>query len=333
MNTLIILLSGALANPPANPPAAPACAAPTAAKGEVRGGPPLTHTFELAHPGAAGTLTITKVEAGCGCLRQVLTKNTIQAGETTSLTIEVNTLTQPDGPNRWQVAVGYKLEVPGAAPQAGELLLQITATLAREVTVTPPQVGFSTAGAASQVITVADARGKPLTVVKAAASSPHLTVELGARQNAAGKASQAVTVKLAADAPEGHRDEAVVLLTDDPAYPEFRVPVRVLKRAAGAVAAAPESVAVRFAAGQSEVATLVQLRAADGKPVAIAAAESDHPGVAVKFSPGSGPVAAVRVTVTERAAAQSGTCSVRVRLSEPAAREVVIPVAWTAAKK
>ena len=331
MNTLIILLAAGVANPPAVPLA---CATPTAAKGEVRGGPPLTHAFELAHRGAAGTLTITKVEAGCGCLRQTLTRNVLQPGETTALTIEVNTLTQPDGPNRWQVAVGYKLEAPGVAPQAGEVLLQITATLSREVSVVPPQLGFSTSGAASQVLTVTDTRGKPLNVVKAAASSPHLAVEVGTRQAGDGKTTtQTVTVKLAADAPNGHRDEAVVLLTDDPACPELRVPVRVLKRAPGAVAAAPESVAVRFAAGQTEVSTLVQLRAGDGKPVAVSTAESDHPGVTVKWSPGSGSVATVRVTVTEQAAAQAGSCNVRVKLTEPAAQEVVIPVAWTAAKK
>jgi hypothetical protein len=100
----------------------------------------------------------------------------------------------------------------------------------------------------------------------------------------------------------------------------------VLKRAAGAVTAAPADVAVRFAAGQAEVSTLVQLRAADGKPVAVAAAESDHPAATVKWSPGSGPVATLRVTV---AAGDPGRCRVRVRLAEPAGQEVVIPVSWT----
>src|SRR5215208_4652196 len=101
MNTLILALAVAVGNPP---PAPLGCQTPTAAKGEVRGGPPLTHTFELAHRGPAGTLTITKVEAGCGCLRQVLRGGVLQPGDATTLTIEVNTLTQPDGPNRWRVA-------------------------------------------------------------------------------------------------------------------------------------------------------------------------------------------------------------------------------------
>ncbi len=327
MNTLLCLLAAGFGEPAADPLRCPAA---VAAKGDVKGGPALSHTFDLTHAAGAGTLTITKVEAGCGCLRQILTASVLQPGETAKLTIEVNTLTQPDGPNRWQIAVAYKLEQPGEQTRPGELLLAITATLSREVSVSPPQIGFSTAAGASQVVTVSDSRARPLTVVKAVASSPHLAVEVGARE--AGK-GQPVTVKLSPETPVGHRDEVLVLLTDDPAYPELRVPVRVLKRGAGSVTASPDAVAIRFAPGQTQVSALVQLRAMDGKAVGVAGAESDSPGVIVKWSPGAGPVAVVRVTVTEAVAAQSGTCNVRVKLAAPAGQEVLIPVAWAAGKK
>src|SRR5215470_1022157 len=99
MNTLLTLLALGVANPPPGPLA---CPAPLAARGDVKAGPPLTHTFELTHRGPAGTtLTITKVQAGCGCLRQSLSAGVLRPGETAKLTLEVNTLTQPDGPNRW----------------------------------------------------------------------------------------------------------------------------------------------------------------------------------------------------------------------------------------
>src|SRR5581483_5467016 len=241
MNTLLLLAAGLAA-----PPSPLACPAPAADRGDVKGGPPLAHTFELTHRGPAGTLTITRVESGCGCLRQHLTAGVLQPGETTKLTIEVNTLTQPDGPNRWQAVVSYRLDAPGG-PQAGQLPLTIAANLSREVSVTPPQVAFSCTGAASQVLTVTDRRAKPLTVTKAATTTAHLTAEVGPPAvGANGARTQPVTLKLAADAPPGHRDETVVLVTDDPAYPELRVPVRVLKRAAGGVSAAPGEVAVRF---------------------------------------------------------------------------------------
>jgi hypothetical protein len=335
MNALLTLLALGASNPPPAPLSVPN---PIAAKGDLKAGPPLLHTFDLTHAGTAGTLYITRVEAGCGCLRQTLTATRLQPGETAKLTIEVNTLTQPDGPNRWQVQVSYTLDLtpPGAAAvtQPGTQILAIAANLSREVSVTPPQVAFSCTGEASQTLVLSDSRAKPLTVVKAVGSSPHLVTHVGQpAPGMAGTRTQGVLVKLAADAPVGHRDETVVLYTDDPAYPELRVPVRVLKRAEGGVAATPDAVAVRFAAGQDEVSALVQLRGPDGKAVAIAHGESDNPAVKVKWSPGSGPVATVRITVAAPAAIPSGSGVVRVRLSEPAGQEVAIPVSWTGEKK
>ena len=75
MNVLFSLaVIGALTQPPA--PALHA-AEPLAALGPVKAGPPVRHTFDLTHRWAAGTLTITGVEAGCGCLRQHLTVGTL----------------------------------------------------------------------------------------------------------------------------------------------------------------------------------------------------------------------------------------------------------------
>jgi hypothetical protein len=76
----------------------------------------------------------------------------------------------------------------------------------------------------------------------------------------------------------------------------------------------------------------VQLRSPDGKAVGVSGAECDMPGVAVKWSGGSGPVATVRVTVPEAVAARPGRCTVRVRLSEPGG-EVSIPVSWSGPSK
>ena len=231
MNTLILLAAVAVGQPPATSPAPPVrlavpppatfhSPAPVAAKGDVKAGPPLVHTFDLVHNGT-GTVTITKIEAGCGCLRQSLGTTTLQPGERTKLALEVNTLTQPDGPNRWQITVGYKVEAPGVAAQTGELLLQVTATLSRDISVNPPQVAFSSTGAVSQAIVVTDKRAKPLTVLKAASSSQHLTVEVAPAANATPgqPRAQSVTIKLAATAPAGHRDEIVVLYTDDAGVP------------------------------------------------------------------------------------------------------------------
>ncbi len=182
MNTVILLAALAAAQP--TTPATFYSPAPLAAKGDMKAGPPLVHAFDLTNA-TSGTLTITKVEAGCGCLRQGLGAEVLKPGESTKLTLEVNTLTQPDGPNRWQVVVAYKVEAPGTPARTGQLLLQITATLSREIAVNPPQVAFSTAGEANQTLVVTDKRAKPLTVLKAASSAAHLTVDVGAVAGAA----------------------------------------------------------------------------------------------------------------------------------------------------
>jgi hypothetical protein len=337
MNTLFTLIAFGIANPP---PAPLSVVTPVADKGDIKAGPPLIHTFDLTHAGGAGTLYITRVEAGCGCLRQSLTSTRLQPGETAKLSIEVNSLTQPDGPNRWQVQVSYTLDLPPAAPggpvmsRSGTQPLTITANLSREVSVTPPQVAFSCTGEASQTLILTDTRGKPLTVVKAITTSNDLTAQIGQPGNAPnGTRTQAILLKLSADAPIAHRDDTVVLYTDDPAYPELRIPVRILKRAPGGVTATPDAVSLRFAAGQEEVSAIVQLRVPDGKNVAIASAESDTAAVKVKWSPGTGPVATVRVTVATPDAAQAGAGMVRVKFSEPAGQELVIPVSWTGEKK
>ncbi len=330
MNTLILLSALACGQPPA--PAAFHAPAPLAAKGELKAGPPLVHTFDLVHAGT-GTVTITKIEAGCGCLRQTLGTTALQPGEKTTLALEVNTLTQPDGPNRWQATVTYKIEAPGAPARTGELLLQITATLSREIAVTPPQVAFSTTGEARHELVVTDTRGKPLTVTKATTSSPHLSADVGPVTDAApGRPrAQKVTIKLSAAAPAAHRDEIVVLYTDDADCPELQVPVRVLKRAAAAVTAEPAEVKLLLAAGQTEGSRNVLLRTPNGKAVSVAGTECDMPGVQVKYAT-NGPFATVTIKVPEAVAAQPGRCTVRVRLNEPGG-EVTIPVSWSGTKK
>ena len=90
MNALFAVVALGLVDPA---PAPLRCPTPVAAKGDVKGGPPLAHTFEITNRTSAGTITITKVEAGCGCLRRTLSSSVLQPGETAKLTVEVNTLT------------------------------------------------------------------------------------------------------------------------------------------------------------------------------------------------------------------------------------------------
>jgi hypothetical protein len=318
MNAFLPILALCVANPPVP---ALTCPTPLVAKGDVKAGPPLAHAFELVNR-SPNTITITKLEAGCGCVKRTLTAQVLKPGESATLTLDVNTLTQSDGPNRWQAIVGYQLD--DAQRNVGELAVNITANLSREVTVSPPQLAFSTTGEATQQIAIADRRAKPLSVVKTTSSTPHLSATVGPR---------GIEVKLAADAAAGQRDEVIVLQTNDPVYPEFRIPVRINKKAADQVTASPEELSVRLNAGQEEVSALVQLRAPDGKQIRIASATSDFAAVGTKFSEAAGVVATVRISVGGIAAAQPGSCKVTVKLAEPAGQSIVIPVTWASGKK
>ncbi|MFO0851523.1 MAG: DUF1573 domain-containing protein [Gemmataceae bacterium] len=329
---IALLLAGAT---PPGPDRPLVVTQPTADRGTVRTGPPLTHTFELTHAGTAGRVVITGVRSGCGCLKPAVARDALSPGERTTVTVAVNTLTQPAGPHAWRTVVRYRVVAdagPAPPPVAAdeELTLTVTATLVREVTATPPELAFSTAGTASQTVVVSDPRPAPLTVTAAATTSPHLTAAVGPRVPAAdGKpATQPVTITLAPDCPVGELEQTVVLTTSDPGCPELRIPVKVHKRAASAVAASPAEPVVRFAAGQEEASALIQLRRPDGGPVRVEKAEAGAPALRLRWATVAGPVATLRVTVDAAKGGAAGHGTVRVTFAEPAGVVLELPVAW-----
>jgi hypothetical protein len=329
---LPILAALSLAATPAAGPLE--AAAPSADRGEVRTGPQLVQVFALTHRGDAGTLTVTSVEAGCGCLKQTLSREVLRPGETAQLTLTVNTLTQPPGPNVWRAVVRYRVIDPGDGPAPppvrpdSELELKVSARLIQEVSVTPPMLAVSTTAATTQTVTVIDRRTSPLTVRAATTGSPHLTATV---RPAAGTSprTQAVDVTVTDDYPPGQSDETLVLLTTDPTCPELRVPIRVTKRKPGAVSVTPDAVEVRFARGQAEASALVQFRRPGGGVLRVERVESDHPAVRAKWPTTAGPVATVRVVVDrEKAGGRGGRAEVRVLLADTTGEAVVLPVAW-----
>lgn len=319
----------------ATPAAGPlAASAPSADRGEVRTGPQLVQVFELTHRGVSGTLSVTGIEAGCGCLKPTLSGDVLRPGESTRLTLTVNTLTQPPGPNVWKAVVRYRVAEPGDGPAPPsvrpdfELELRVAARLIQEVSVTPPMLAVSTAAATTQAVTVTDRRAAPLTVRAATTTSPHLSATVRPAIGTSPRTQQ-VDVTVLDSYPPGQADETLVLLTTDPTCPELRVPIRVTRRNPGAVAATPDVATVRFARGQAEASALVQLRRPGGGEVRVERAESDHPAVRAKWPTAAGPVATVRVVVDrEQAGGRAGRAEVRVHLAGPAGEAVVLPVTW-----
>jgi hypothetical protein len=190
-------------------------------------------------------------------------------------------------------------------------------------------LAVSTSAATTQTVTVADRRAAPLTVRAATTTSPHLTATVRPAASTSPR-TQLVDVTVADTYPPGQSDETLVLLTTDPACPELRVPIRVTKRMPGAITATPDAAEVRFARGQVEASTLVQLRRLGGGELRVERVESDHPAVRAKWPATAGPVATVRVVVDRgKASDRGGRAEVRVRMAEPAGESVVLPVSWT----
>src|SRR5262249_17577316 len=114
---------------------------PRVERGIVRSGVPLAQQFNFVNQGP-GAVTITDLRARCGCLAPRLEKRTYQSGESGAIFLEVNTLSQPPGPNAWGVDVHYQ-----DAGQEQIKRLDLLVNLITEVKVEPARLNFSTTGA------------------------------------------------------------------------------------------------------------------------------------------------------------------------------------------
>lgn len=307
MNTLLGILAWSLAAPPL-------LTADSAKvdRGEVRGGPILKQTFKVTNSGAE-RVVIAGLESGCGCLRRSVSKNELKPGETAEVSMDVNTLTQPDGPQTWLLKLKHRPASAAKGDPDEVLELRLTATLAREVSVTPPMISVSTEAAATATIALADKRSSPLAIKKVVSSSPHLVPKFA---GSGGKFT--VELAIAADLSAGTHDETIVIHTDDPHYAELQVPARIVKRAKNAVNAYPESLDLEGNRG------IVQFRRSDGKPVRIESAKCEAEGVMVTASTGGESVATIKVTAT----GAKGKAEVKVTFAEPAGAERTVPVRW-----
>ena len=99
--------------------------------GTARTGPPLTASLTLTHRGEQGTVTVTAVEASCGCTAPTLTSRRLRPGDATDFAISVNTLTQPAGVHTWKATLRYCFtpDDPQAKPQDFDATLAVKADL------------------------------------------------------------------------------------------------------------------------------------------------------------------------------------------------------------
>jgi Protein of unknown function (DUF1573) len=295
--------------------------------GELTANKPLAHAFRLKNTGPAA-ITITEVAGVCGCFRHQLATRALKPGQTTDLSVAINLLTQPEGPNTWKMAVRYRTH--SDPPATGEQLVQIAAKVRKDVFVEPVALMMSAEKEMTGTLTVIDRRAKPLTVTGVRLGLKDVKADVKPAADVGGRRMQKINLTVADTCPPGQYADEVCIDTDDPTCKELRIPLRVVKKAAATgVQAAPASVTLRFAKGQTTASSLVRLRdVADGE-VVVDKAESDHPAIACKWAAGPGTMTTLRVTVDLEQAKAAGVAVVSVRLKGRTAETILIPVSWT----
>jgi hypothetical protein len=318
-------LALAAAGSPAEVRAELAFAETTVDVGEVRSGLPVQRKLAFVNRGRE-PVEVREVRAGCGCVRARLEKRLYQPNEGGAVVLDLHTLGQPAGPHAWGVRLAT---AEGGAGRAVDLVVR--AVVVAEVTLEPAALTLFTDHAAGHEVELWDRRSRPFAVREVRSSSPHLAGRLVRRRPDKGPgACYVVRVEVAAGFPEGHHEETLQVVTDDPLYRELRVPVSVVKRPRRPVAALPAEVSLVAAPGQAVPSRVVQLRHRANEPVQVDRVEAADPAVTCRWAAGLLPAPTLRVTVDRaRVAGKVLQSSVVVHLRQPAGESVVIPVTCT----
>lgn len=320
------------------------CEHPTVDAGEVKCGPLLAREFVLENTGrSAVRLDVSRTS--CGCLKPRLGRPILNPGERTTLRVEVNTLSQPEGTERWTVRVAAQDldEAPSLSPAGPRdqepqgLELTITATIRAEIRIQPAALAVYSSRPVTQQLVVTDARPKPFNVTAVRASSPTMAVKVvDHRRDGDGRVETVIRLDVRPEPASGPSDpgsrheETVSIYTDDPGYREMVVPVSVVPRERQRVVALPPTVRVTASAGQPVPSTIVLLSDRDGESVVVDAVESDHPAVSCTSAKGPGERSTLRVRVDrDKCVGVSVNAVLTVKLKGPAGVTVAVPVSCT----
>jgi len=299
------------------------CFQPTVHKGRCKAGVVLSHTFELRNTGRKA-VTILRVENTCGCIRLDLSSRELRAGDQALLTVEIATLNQPEGIQRWPIRLHYQYPSSSSMSEPQVLELVVQAQIVREIDIQPSRLIISTHGATRSTITITDRRPKPLTISKIWSPSPFVSITV--QKPHPGQFQ--LTLETQAQIPEGEHDASVSVGTDDAEYREIRIPVLIVRQRSKPLVITPEEVIFHLQPGQVS-SQIVQIRSLSTDPVRIVEASCDHPAVQVKFPQEASRVSAIRISLSSTAATTPGTALIRLQLLEPRAETILVPIRWT----
>ncbi len=285
-------------------------------RGELLGGPILKQTFKITNS-SSDAIEITGLESTCGCLRRTVSRKNLPAGASADVQMEVNTLTQPDGPQTWRLKVRYRAASLKENEPDESLELSVSAKLKREVSVSPPMISVSTDSSATTRITLTDRREKPLRIKTVAATSAHITTKFEGKPG-----SYTIELTISDALKSGTHDERILITTDDAHYDELQIPARIVKRDKNTVNAFPETLEL-----EESGKGIVQFRRHDGKAVEIKDVKSSESKLSLTASKGSGPVATIKVGAG--GVSGEGQATITVVFAEPAGAERTVIVRWS----
>ncbi len=290
--------------------------------GEVRGGLPLAQVFRYRNSGTK-PIEIGDVRPSCGCLKPRLDTKTVAPGAEGAVLVEINTLTQPDGPRQWRVTLGYRED-----GQERELVLAVLATVRSELLLEPAALVLNTETACRHNSTLTERRPLPLTIAALQTTRPELVVRLSpATQSQDGTWTRTIQVEAAEAFPAGRHEEMIQLFSNDAEFRELKIPVTVIKRSRQRVQAAPAEVTLSGRADQPLPSRVVLLSGLNDEEVVVAGIKADDPAIRCQWAQGPGTQATLKISMDpSRQRSGSLHSAVHIQLSKPAGEEVTIPV-------
>ncbi len=281
--------------------------------GTLRSGPTIVHTFVLQNP-SRETIEIHDLKAGCGCLKPSIDRRVLRTGERAAVRVEVSTVTQPEGANRWRVTVLHS---------RGELPLEIRAHLTRDVAIQPAALVVNTNRPISHTFTLSEKRPQPLEVRGASVSSPHMQARIAPPRRIDDTWVRTVSLEVLPTCPDGRHEGVVCVYTGDPDCPELKVPFTIHQRSSGKVRPVPEAVEL---VGQGPLPARIVLLGGEG-PVLVEQVEPSHEAIRCTFAAGPGERSTLRVLVdANKLPPGSFEGSVKVHLRQPKDATVELPV-------
>lgn len=285
--------------------------------GKVRAIGNIDHRFKfhVDPAGGAGPHTFYDLRPSCGCMQPTLAKKTVMPGETGEIVLAIHATSQKLGPKQFQLAVDVR------DPEPRTIRLAVDIDFASDVTVQPASLLVYVNGSSNikQTVLVTDSRAKAVKIAQVSASSAKIAPVVQADGNAA-----RIELDIAGDVPAGRFDERLHVRLDDPDYPEFEVPVTIIRN--GRVRVLPENLRLNLADTTNKpINRRLIIRDRDGKPVRITDVSCPVPGVQSRWPMKPTPRADVDVIIDPNHRPGEST-EITIHVAEPVPAQLVVPL-------